>query len=105
MENAYLYKEITLDIKKCVENDNVENLQELFQKRQDILIQEQNNENFKKDLIDLGIVEMDKELKILIEEKMKDVKLQIRKQKAMSTASINYMKANKPNLNLFNTTI
>ena len=66
MENIDLYKEITKTIIKCIEDDNISDLEIYFEKRQEILDKEQNNEKFRVSMVKLGIIELDKTIKELL---------------------------------------
>ena len=102
MKNINLYKEITLDIIKCLKEDNIEDLENLFEKRQNILDEEFSNKDFKKSMIELGIIELDEVIKDLLNKNIIKTKLEIKKQKLSSVANNSYINFNKENLNIFN---
>lgn len=102
MKNIKLYKQITLDIIKCIEDDNVRDLEMLFEKRQNILDEEKGNEKFITDMIESGIVELDNNIKVLLNESITKTKLEIKKQKILTTANNYYINSSKENLNIFN---
>lgn len=102
MKNIKLYKQITLDIIKCIEDDDVRYLEMLFEKRQKILDEEKDNEKFITDMIESGIVELDKNIKVLLSESITKTKLEIKKQKILATANNYYINSSKENLNIFN---
>ncbi len=102
MKNIKLYKQITLDIIKCIEDDNVRDLEMLFEKRQNILDEEKGNEKFIIDMIESGIVELDNNIKVLLNESITKTKLEIKKQKIFTTANNYYINSSKENLNIFN---
>ncbi|MGL6104486.1 flagellar protein FliT [Romboutsia sp.] len=96
------YKEISLGIIKAIENENIDILEELFNKRQLILEQERNSETFKKKLIDDGVLDIDKEIKTLLSNNLEKVKQEIKEYKLSKNASNLYINFNKDKLNIFN---
>ena len=63
MDNIKLYKKITLEIIQCLKDDKIEELEILFERRK-ILQEEKNNKNFKDLMINIGIIDLDKTIKI-----------------------------------------
>lgn len=102
MENTKLYKEISLEIIKLFENDGLDKLESLLNKRQQILNVEVKNEKFKKILVNEGIVEIDKTIHNLLNESIDAVKREIQEYKVSKHANNSYMNFNKEKLNIFN---
>lgn len=88
MDNIKLYKKITLEIIQCLKEDKIEELEILFEKREKILQEEKNNKNFKDLMINIGIIDLDKTIKNLLNQNMIKIKLEIQKQK-LSTITNN----------------
>lgn len=102
MENIKLYKEISLEIIKLFENNGLDKLEYLLNKRQQILNEEIKNEKFKKILINEGIVEIDKTIHKLLNKSINEVKQEIQEYKVSKKANNSYMNFNKEKLNIFN---
>ena len=102
MDNVNLYKEITLEIIQCLEKDNIDNLEDLFEKRENILEEEKDNKNFKKCMIELGIIDLDKTIKNLLHQNMIKTKLEIQKHKLSTVTNNCYMNNNQQKINIFN---
>lgn len=102
MENTKLYKKISLEIIKLFENDGLDKLENLLNKRQQILNVELKNEKFKKILVNEGIVEIDKTIHNLLNESIDEVKSEIQEYKVSKQANNSYMNFNKEKLNIFN---
>ena len=66
MDNARLYKQISLEIINAIENNNIDILNELFEKRQNILNNSENINKLKDDLIKSEILEIDNKIKTLL---------------------------------------
>lgn len=77
MDNIKLYKKITLEIIQCLKDDKIEELEILFEKREKILQEEKNNKNFKDLMINIGIIDLDKTIKNLLNQNMIKIKLEI----------------------------
>ena len=75
MDNIKLYKKITLEIIQCLKDDKIEELEILFEKREKILQEEKNNKNFKDLMINIGIIDLDKTIKNLLNQNMIKIKL------------------------------
>ena len=81
MDNVNLYKKITLEIIQCLEKDN---------------------KNFKKCMIELGIIDLDKTIKNLLHQNMIKTKLEIQKHKLSTVTNNCYMNNNQQKINIFN---
>ena len=101
MDNIKLYKKITLEIIQCLKDDKIEELEILFEKREKILQEEKNNKNFKDLMINIGIIDLDKTIKNLLNQNMIKIKLEIQKQK-LSTITNNTYINNNQQINIFN---
>lgn len=102
MENANLYKKISLEIIEAINNENIDVLNELFDKRQYILEQEKDKEKLKEELIKCGILDIDNNIKILLSNNIDKVKTEIKEHKRSIQVNNHYIKNNKENLNIFN---
>ncbi len=102
MENVILYKKISLEIIEAINNDNIDILNELFDKRQNILNQEKNKEKLKKELINYGILDIDNNIKVLLSNNIDKIKDEIKEYKRSIQVNNSYIKNNKENLNIFN---
>ncbi len=102
MENVNLYKKISLEIIEAINNDNIDILNELFDKRQNILNQEKNKEKLKKELINYGILDIDNNIKVLLSNNIDKIKDEIKEYKRSIQVNNSYIKNNKENLNIFN---
>ena len=102
MDNVNLYKEITLEIIKCLKEDNLEVLQELFDKRENILEVEKDNKEFKESMIRLGIIDLDNTIKKLLHQNMIKTKLEIQKHRLSTITNNSYMNTNTQKINIFN---
>ncbi|MDU5019791.1 MAG: hypothetical protein E6269_04515, partial [Clostridiales bacterium] len=72
------YKEISLDIIKNFEKDDSYDMNELLDKRQEILDNANDTNLFKQMLIENGIPEIDEKIHSLLKEKMIKVKKEIK---------------------------
>ena len=102
MDNIKLYKKITLEIIQCLKDDKIEELEILFEKREKILQEEKNNKNFKDLMINIGIIDLDKTIKNLLNQNMIKIKLEIRKQKLSTITNNTYINNNQQKINIFN---
>lgn len=102
MNNIKLYKSISLDIIKLFEDDKLEELEHLIDKREKILKEEINNKEFKKILINEGVLNIDLTIKKLISENIMQVKQEIREHNLSKQASGSYMCTTKQKINIFN---
>ena len=101
MNNIQLYKDISAEIISSIQNENVDKISELLDKRQDILDIEKDNEEFIKVLIKNGILEVDKEIKELLDESMIKVKKEIKQHKQLVKVNNSYTNSFKENLHIF----
>ena len=102
MDNIKLYKKITLEIIQCLKDDKIEELEILFEKREKILQDEKNNKNFKDLMINIGIIDLDKTIKNLLNQNMIKIKLEIQKQKLSTITNNTYINNNQQKINIFN---
>ena len=102
MDNIKLYKKITLEIIQCLKDDKIEELEILFEKREKILQKEKNNKNFKDLMINIGIIDLDKTIKNLLNQNMIKIKLEIQKQKLSTITNNTYINNNQQKINIFN---
>ena len=102
MDNIKLYKKITLEIIQCLKDDKIEELEILFEKREKILQEEKNNKNFKDLMINIGIIDLDKTIKNLLNQNMIKIKLEIQKQKLSTITNNTYINNNQQKINIFN---
>ena len=102
MNNVNLYKEITLEIIKCLKEENIDNLDDLFKRRENILDEEKDNKNFKESMINIGIIDLDKTIKDLLHQNMIKTKLEIQKHRLSTVTNNTYMNNNQQKINIFN---
>ena len=102
MDNIKLYKKITLEIIQCLKDDKIEELEILFEKREKILQEEKNNKNFKDLMINIGIIDLDKTIKNLLNRNMIKIKLEIQKQKLSTITNNTYINNDQKKINIFN---
>ena len=102
MDNIKLYKKINLEIIQCLKYDKIEELEILFEKREKILQEEKNNKNFNDLLINIGIIDLDKTIKNLLNQNMIKIKLEIQKQKLSTITNNTYINNNQQKINIFN---
>lgn len=102
MNNVNLYKEITLEIIKCLKEESIDNLDALFKRRENILDEEKDNKNFKESMINIGIIELDKTIKDLLHQNMIKTKLEIQKHRLSTVTNNTYMNNNQQKINIFN---
>ena len=102
MENVNLYKEITLEIIKYLKEDKLEQLEDLFEKRQNLLEEEKDNKEFKESMIELGIIDLDKTIKELLHQNMIRTKLEIQKHRLYSLTNNTYINNSQKKINIFN---
>ena len=102
MDNIKLYKKITLEIIQCLKDDKIEELEILFEKREKILQEEKNNKNFKDLMINIGIIDLDKTIKNLLNQNMIKIKLEIQKQMLSTITNNTYINNNQQKINIFN---
>lgn len=102
MDNVNLYKELTLEIIKCLKEDSLEEIEVLFDNRQNILDKEKDNKSFKQSMIDVGIIDLDKTIKELLHQNMIRTKLEIQKHRLSTITNNSYMNNNTQKINIFN---
>ena len=78
MENVSLYKQISLEIIDALENNNIDILNELFEKRQNILDNSENINKLKDNLIKSEILEIDNKIKTLLSIEIENTKNEIK---------------------------
>ncbi|GKZ01623.1 hypothetical protein [Paraclostridium bifermentans] len=104
MENYIdLYKQVSNEILETLKYDKLENLDEYFEKRESIINELESNESineFKK-IYKEKLYHIDNEIKILVEEKMLDVKKEIAEYKRNQNGNFTYANMNKTNFNIF----
>ena len=83
-------------------DDKIEELEILFEKREKILQEEKNNKNFKDLMINIGIIDLDKTIKNLLNQNMIKIKLEIQKQKLSTITNNTYINNNQQKINIFN---
>ena len=102
MDNARLYKQISLEIINAIENNNIDILNELFEKRQNILNNSENINKLKDDLIKSEILEIDNKIKTLLSKEIEKTKSEIKEHRRSIMVNNSYIQNNKEILNLFN---
>ena len=99
MEEVKLWNELNLRIIEAIKNDKDDILDELFEKRQEIL-EKVDIKDFKKALGDN--LEKDKEIQSLLSQEIQKVKQEIQKYKITQKANYNYKRNSNNKINLFN---
>lgn len=102
MDNVNLYKEITLQIIKCLKEDKIDDLEDLFESRQNILQKEIDNKNFKDSMINIGIIDLDKNIKELLHQNMIKTKLEIKNHRLSTITNNIYINNSQKKINIFN---
>ena len=102
MDNASLYKQISLEIIDALENNNIDILNELFEKRQNILDKSEDINKLKDNLIKYEILEIDNKIKILLSKEIEETKNEIKEHRRSIMVNNSYIQNNKEILNLFN---
>lgn len=102
MNNCELYKTISLEIIKSLESEKVEKLEELMNRRDDILQEEENNKRFKDILINEGVLDIDLKIKELLSMNIDKVKQEIREHKLSKQVNNSYVYTSKQKINIFN---
>lgn len=105
MNNCELYKSISVDILNLLESNNLEALEDLMSKREKILKEEEHNKEFKKTLINEGILDIDLNIKDLLSKNIEKVKEEIREHKLSQKASSSYINIVNQKINIFNTKV
>ncbi|CEP81886.1 flagellar protein FliT [Paraclostridium sordellii] len=101
-EFAKKYKEISLDIINELETDDTYDIDELLDKRQEILDNINDEKLFKQMLVEDGILEIDEKIHSLLKEKIIKVKMEIKEHKKSIQANNSYVNFSKKKLNIFN---
>lgn len=101
MDSIQLYKNISLEIVEAIKKDNIELLNTLLDKRQEILDNEYTNKQLIEKLIEEGIVDIDKEIQNLLYERIDKVKNEIKLHKKSMQVNNSYMNINKEKINIF----
>lgn len=99
MEEVKVWNELNLCIIEAIKNDKDDILDELFEKRQEI-IEKVDIKDFKKALGDN--LERDKEIQSLLLQEIQKVKQEIQKYKITQKANYNYKRNSNNKINLFN---
>jgi len=102
MDNVTLYKQISLEIIEAIKNDNIDILNELFDKRQSILNESNDKNSLKESFIKSDIVEIDNEIKNLLSKEIEKTKNEIKEHRRSTVVNNSYIQNNKENLNIFN---
>ncbi|WP_195937889.1 hypothetical protein [Romboutsia sp. 1001713B170131_170501_G6] len=101
-ESIKLYKNISLDIVNKLKSTSLINIGDLFDKRQEILSNVLDSEAFKIQMIDEGILEIDREIHTLLSNSIEKTKDEIKNHKLSNRVSTSYLSTKKENLNIFN---
>lgn len=99
---AKLYKKISLDIIDKLEKHEIDEINELLDKRQELLESVSDAKLFKSMLIQDGILDIDKQIHNLLTENISKVKDEIKIHKKSKQANNSYMNFTKQKLNIFN---
>ena len=102
MDNVKLYKEITLEIIQCLKDNDIDNLEKLFDSREKILEEQKDNRKFKESMLEIGIINLDKTIKDLLHQNMIKTKLEIQKHRLSTITNNSYMNTNTQKINIFN---
>ncbi|MBO3446333.1 flagellar protein FliT [Clostridium sp. CCUG 7971] len=102
IEIVKLYEKISLEIIECINKSELDKVDSLLNKRQEILESEINKSELKKILIDKKILDIDKKIYNLLSENIDKVKEEIKEHKVSKQANNNYSYFNKEKLNIFN---
>lgn len=101
IDTVNLYKEISLEIIDLLKNDDMDKLDELLNKRQEILDKDDEKEKLRYLLIKNGILEIDEEISRLFDESLIKVRRQIKEYKRSQQATNCYTSSNRKNLQIF----
>lgn len=102
MDNCKIYKDTSMEILKLLENHDLDRLEDLMNKRDEILKEELYNANFKKTLIEEGILDIDFKIKKLLNENINVVKKDIVEHKKSKQVNKIYMYNGNQKINIFN---
>ncbi|CEN21675.1 flagellar protein FliT [Paraclostridium sordellii] len=101
-EFAKKYKEISLDIINKLQTDDTYDIDELLDKRQELLDNINDEKLFKQMLVEDGILDIDEKIHSLLKEKIIKVKMEIKEHKKSIQANNSYVNFSKKKLNIFN---
>lgn len=101
IDTVNLYKKISLEIIDLLKNDDLDKLDELLNKRQEILNQDDKKEQLRYLLIKNGILEIDEEISRLFDESLIRVKREIKEYKRTQQANNCYTNSNRKTLHIF----
>lgn len=96
------YKEISLELIEKLKSNDVDNINEILDKRQEIIENVSDEKIFKDILIKDGIKDIDNQIHLLLEEKITEIKNRIKDHNKSKQANDFYMNFNKDKLNIFN---
>lgn len=102
IELANKYKSISLDIINKLENNEIDQISDLLDKRQCILENVSDSKEFKTILLNENIIDIDKNIKSLLNKNMKHIKEEIKEHNKSKKASMSYINFSKEKLNIFN---
>lgn len=102
MNNCELYKSISLELLKLLESKDLDTLELMLSKRENILTEEENNVEFKDTLINDGILDIDLKIKELLSKNVDKVKQEIREHKLSKQANNSYIYTSNQKVNIFN---
>lgn len=104
MENYIdLYKQVSNEILEALKYDKLENLDEYFEKRESIINELKLNGSINefREIYKEKLYYIDNEIKVLVEEKILDVKKEIAEYKRSQNGNFTYANMNKTNFNIF----
>lgn len=98
-----LYKHVSNEILEDLKCDKLENLDEYFEKRENIINDLEENESINefKRIYKKNIYDIDNEIKVLLQEKILRVKKEIAEYKKSQNGNFTYTNMNKTNFNIF----
>jgi uncharacterized small protein (DUF1192 family) len=99
---ASKYKQISLNLIDKLKNNDIDDIDDFLDKRQDILENINNKKLFKKILIEDGIIEIDEKIHNLLKENIDKVKIEIKEHRKSKQANNSYINLKKEKLNIFN---
>ncbi|GIM32905.1 flagellar protein FliT [Paraclostridium bifermentans] len=99
----HLYKQVSNEILEALKYDKLENLDEYFEKRENIINDLEENESINefKRIYKKNIYGIDNEIKVLLQEKILGVKKEIAEYKKSQNGNFTYTNMNKINFNIF----
>ena len=96
------YKEISLELIEKLKSNDIDDINEILDKRQEIIEDVIDEKAFKDILIKNGIKDIDNQIHVLLEEKIDEIKNKIKDHNKSKQANDFYMNFNKDKLNIFN---